>query len=282
MSERTIVAYYDRKPPALVALLQTVQDILSAKLGSTFVPKCLDDIHATLLSIPPPNAGSISSLALSPLVHFLCTELRRSQLTLQIGGFNPDRNYDFTSRGQHLYQRTFSANRNQFIMIGWRDAVENVRLQGVYGLLDAKTVDRLVSRFDLHRPTTFGTTVWPDKMGEGYLNVLQVLLRNDPPGSGDYRVSDRLWLETRELREYSIRSAHEMELRRSGYGVRRGEIVNFAGRYLGVVRQDEGVADADVIMSRYSREHFGKVPYDAAGSFFDWRDELYRVNQAED
>jgi hypothetical protein len=72
-----------------------------------------------------------------------------------------------------------------------------------------------------------------------------------------------------------------MELRRSGYGVRRGEIVNFAGRYLGVVRQDEGVADADVIMSRYSREHFRKVPYDAAGSFFDWLDELYRVNQAE-
>jgi hypothetical protein len=44
---------------------------------------------------------------------------RAVSLRVRIGGFRPDQEAPFTSRGQHLAERTFSVQDRAFVLVGW-------------------------------------------------------------------------------------------------------------------------------------------------------------------
>jgi len=45
--------------------------------------------------------------------------VRATPLRIRIGGFRPGQELPFTSRGQHLAERTFSVQDNAFVLMGW-------------------------------------------------------------------------------------------------------------------------------------------------------------------
>jgi hypothetical protein len=157
-------------------------------------------------------------------------------------------------------------------------------VRGIWGLLPEGDLQELVSRYN--EATSAGlpkVVLWPDRMGEKYDKLLsKVLQQDDPPTIGKYSVEARIWEYTRRLRFDAIDNAREVELRRpeGGFGVRRGEIINEAGRILKAIEADEaGVSDSDDVIIRYNPSRKGER--EAVVEFFSWIDELYRINQAQ-
>ncbi|MEP7023171.1 MAG: hypothetical protein ABJB47_05040 [Actinomycetota bacterium] len=129
----TAVALYGTKTGAFRQLLETVQSMLSERLGGKFRPYTLEQVHGTVIrldGVADAETGGIVNQ------HYLdVTSTRRAMdhgrvldilaarltppLPIRIGGFRPGAPAAFSSRGQHPHERSFSVQRDAFVLMGW-------------------------------------------------------------------------------------------------------------------------------------------------------------------
>src|SRR5229473_6155659 len=125
------VAFYGPKTGRLRELLAGVQALIAAQVGDDFVPYSLEQAHTTLIALDGVRDGGavINEYSLAhagvrremnlPRVMDILARRFATPLRVRIGGFRPGQAVPFTSRGQHLAERTFSVQDRAFVLVGW-------------------------------------------------------------------------------------------------------------------------------------------------------------------
>jgi hypothetical protein len=127
------VAFYGPKTGRLRELLVGVQALIAEQVGGDFRPYSLEQVHATLIALDgvrDPGTGAIVNDYLFahagvrremdlPRVMDILARRFATPLQVRIGGFRPDQEIPFTSRGQHLAERTFCVRDKAFVLMGW-------------------------------------------------------------------------------------------------------------------------------------------------------------------
>jgi hypothetical protein len=125
------VAFYGPKAGRLRELLTGVQAVLTEHLGGAFRPYTLEQVHATLIALNGVRAGGavVNEYFLEhagvrremdlPRVMDILARRFAAPLPVRVGGFRPGQPAPFTSRGQHLAERSFSLQDRAFVLVGW-------------------------------------------------------------------------------------------------------------------------------------------------------------------
>src|SRR5271169_2854722 len=125
------VAFYGPKTGPLREALAGVQDLITEHVGDDFRPYSLEQVHATLIALDgvrDPETGAIVNAYLlahagvrreMDLPRVMDILARATPLRVRIGGFRPDQEIPFTSRGHHLAMRTFCVQDHAFVLMGW-------------------------------------------------------------------------------------------------------------------------------------------------------------------
>ena len=125
------VAFYGPKTGRLHELLTGVQAQIAEHVGNDFRPYTLDQVHATLIALNGVRAGGtiVNEYLLEhagerremdlPRVMDILARRFATPLRVRIGGFRPGQAVPFTSRGQHLAERSFSVQGEAFVLVGW-------------------------------------------------------------------------------------------------------------------------------------------------------------------
>jgi hypothetical protein len=125
------VAFYGPKTGRLREVLAGVQSVITEHLGDAFLPYSAEQVHATLIALHGVRAGGtiVNEYLLAqegvsremdlPRVMDILARRFAAPLRVRIGGFRPDQAIPFTSRGQHLAERTFSVQDRAFVLVGW-------------------------------------------------------------------------------------------------------------------------------------------------------------------
>jgi len=125
------VAFYGPKTGRLRELLTGVQALIAKHVGAGFRPYTLDQVHATLIALNGVRAGGtvVNEYLLEhagvrremdlPRVMDILARRFAVPLRVRVGGFRPGQAVPFTSRGQHLAERTFSVQGEAFVLVGW-------------------------------------------------------------------------------------------------------------------------------------------------------------------
>jgi hypothetical protein len=125
------VAFYGPKTGRLRELLTGVQALIAEHLGGDFRPYALDQVHATLIALNGVRAGGtiVNEYLLEhagerremdlPRVMDILARRFATPLRVRIGGFRPGQAIPFTSRGQHVAERSFSVQGEAFVLVGW-------------------------------------------------------------------------------------------------------------------------------------------------------------------
>jgi hypothetical protein len=125
------VAFYGPKTGRLRELLTGVQALIAEHVAADFRPYTLDQVHATLIALNGVREGGtvVNEYLLEyagvrremdlPRVMDILARRFAAPLRVRIGGFRPDQAIPFTSRGQHLAERTFSVQGDAFVLVGW-------------------------------------------------------------------------------------------------------------------------------------------------------------------
>ena len=125
------VAFYGPKTGRLRGLLTGVQALIAEHVGGDFRPYTLDQVHATLIALNGVRAGGtiVNEYLLEhagerremdlPRVMDILARRFATPLRVRIGGFRPGQAVPFTSRGQHLAERSFSVQGEAFVLVGW-------------------------------------------------------------------------------------------------------------------------------------------------------------------
>jgi hypothetical protein len=125
------VAFYGPKTGPLRELLAGVQALTEEHIGGDFRPYSLEQVHATLIALDgvrDPETGAVVNDYLlahtgvrreMDLPRVMDILARATPLRVRIGGFRPDLQTPFTSRGQHLAERTFCVQDKAFVLMGW-------------------------------------------------------------------------------------------------------------------------------------------------------------------
>lgn len=127
----TIVAYYGEKSEALAELIRSIQALASRAFRDGFEPRAVGAVHSTIIGVTEPKQKSNvphrtshadsanEDLNMNGYCSHLLRYVRARNLELRLGGFLPDREYGFLSRGASLYERSISVRNNQIVLIGW-------------------------------------------------------------------------------------------------------------------------------------------------------------------
>ena len=127
----SVVAFYGPKTGRLRELLTGVQALIAEHVGGDFRPYTLEQMHATLIALNGVRAdGTIVNEYLLehagerremdlPRVMGILARRFAAPLQVRVGGFRPGQAVPFTSRGQHLAERTFSVQGEAFVLVGW-------------------------------------------------------------------------------------------------------------------------------------------------------------------
>jgi hypothetical protein len=125
------VAFYGPKAGRLREVLAGVQALIAEHVGDDFRPYTLEQVHATLIAL---NGVRVDGAVVNeyllthegvrqemdlPQVMEILTRRFTTPLAVRIGGFRPGQALGFTSRGQHLAERTFSVQGEAFVLLGW-------------------------------------------------------------------------------------------------------------------------------------------------------------------
>ena len=125
------VAFYGPKTGRLRELLTGVQAQIAEHVGRDFRPYTLDQVHATLIALNGVRAGGtiVNEYLLEhagerremdlPRVMDILARRFATPLRVRIGGFRPGQAVPFTSRGQHVAERSFSVQGEAFVLVGW-------------------------------------------------------------------------------------------------------------------------------------------------------------------
>jgi len=140
--QATIVALYGEKSHDLSALLTQIQDAVEQTLGSRFRRYDIRQIHATLVGLERDELRAEGYLNRNFKIHRrvevemdfssvmdYLRQVCRTPFQVQIGGFQ-DRDYPFTSRGERPFNRCFSIQGGNVVVIGWpRRGIPHTRLR---------------------------------------------------------------------------------------------------------------------------------------------------------
>ena len=127
------VAFYGPKTGPLREALAGVQDLITEHVGEDFRPYSPEQVHATLIALDAvrdPGTGAIVNAYLLahagvrremdlPRVMDILARRFAAPMRVRIGGFRPDQETPFTSRGQNLAERTFCVQGKAFVLMGW-------------------------------------------------------------------------------------------------------------------------------------------------------------------
>ena len=126
------VAFYGPKAGRLREFLTGVQALIAEHVGAAFRPYTLEQVHATLIALNGVREGGgtvVNEYLLEhagvrqkmdlPRVMDILAQRFAVPLRVRIGGFRPGQAAPFTSRGQHLAERTFSVQGEAFVLVGW-------------------------------------------------------------------------------------------------------------------------------------------------------------------
>ena len=132
----SLVAFYGNKPSELVTLIQKLQTYLAncELVRNHFIPYQLEQVHGTIIGCEGRKTESgiidkwfydrrqeIKYIDIPGLVNYLQHQI--VPITIRFGGYDRNSNYNFLSREQHLYYRSFqlSIAKTQTIpvLIGW-------------------------------------------------------------------------------------------------------------------------------------------------------------------
>jgi hypothetical protein len=125
------VAFYGPKTGRLRELLTGVQALIAEHVGAGFRPYTLEQVHATLIALNGVREGGtiVNEYLLEhagvrremdlPRVMDILDRRFAVPLRVRIGGFRPGQPIPFTSRGQHLAERSFSTQGEAFVLVGW-------------------------------------------------------------------------------------------------------------------------------------------------------------------
>jgi hypothetical protein len=131
MMQATLVALYGDKPDDLHAFLSDSQDRVADLLGSRFRKYDIAQIHGTIVGLERDEdepqrllnrnfrtrRDARIQMDLAGVVKFL-RDGSYVPFQLQIGGFQ-DRDYPFVSRGARPYDRSFSIQERNVVVMGW-------------------------------------------------------------------------------------------------------------------------------------------------------------------
>lgn len=112
------------------SLIHEIQTTLETTLSAAFEPYREDQVHGTIIGLEGirRNGNVLNQNYLEQCcfrsIHFprLFEILKVSRclpFTVQMGGFDREKNYSFTSRGQHPYLRSFSIQGVIAVAMGW-------------------------------------------------------------------------------------------------------------------------------------------------------------------
>ena len=110
-----------------------MQALITEHIGEDFRPYSLEQVHATLIALDAardPGTGAIVNAYLLahagvrremdlPRVMDILARRSPPRCGCASAGFRPDQEIPFTSRGQHLAERTFSVQNKAFVLMGW-------------------------------------------------------------------------------------------------------------------------------------------------------------------
>ncbi|NJR47953.1 MAG: hypothetical protein HC775_20820 [Hyellaceae cyanobacterium CSU_1_1] len=137
MQNISLVAFYGDKPVPLASLIQKLQRCLANHqlLQDKFIPYQLTQVHGTIIGCEgcktdlgvvnqwfKEKRQEIKYIDFAGLINYLQHQVNLS-ITIRFGGYDRNTNYNFLSRDQHLYHRSFqlqSADNNIIpVLIGW-------------------------------------------------------------------------------------------------------------------------------------------------------------------
>jgi hypothetical protein len=137
MKNVSLVAFYGDKPPALASLIQKLQTYLAnyPLLQAKFVPYQLTQVHGTIIGCEgwKTDAGVVNQwfeekrqatryIDFAGLINYLNYQVN-FPIMIRFGGYDRQTNYNFFSRDQHLYNRSFQLpsvdNDTIPVLIGW-------------------------------------------------------------------------------------------------------------------------------------------------------------------
>lgn len=131
MTQVTLIALYGQKPTELTELVGEFQDELQTELGDKFHRYELQQVHATIIGLERVGGSAMLNLNFAQkrnqektmdfegLLNFMRTGAGgRLPFQAQIGGFE-NRDYPFVSRDERPYDRSFSIQGDNAVLMGW-------------------------------------------------------------------------------------------------------------------------------------------------------------------
>jgi hypothetical protein len=97
-------------------------------MGEQVHERPIPEVHATILGLYDPEGSTAADHATSRpgglshaygYLEYVRSFLSRNSLAVRIGGYAPDEDYGFLSRGRSLRDRSFLVNGLQVVTIGW-------------------------------------------------------------------------------------------------------------------------------------------------------------------
>ena len=137
MKNVSLVAFYGHKPQPLINLIQKLQEAIAQHnlVQEQFIPYQLEQVHGTIIGCEGistesgiishwfhHNRGEDRYIDFAGLINYLNYQIN-FPLRIHFGGYQPEQEYNFRSREQHLYLRSFqlqeSAAQTIPVLIGW-------------------------------------------------------------------------------------------------------------------------------------------------------------------
>ena len=147
ISNISLVAFYGDKPPKLITIIHKLQNYLCHHqlIRGQFIPYKLEQVHGTIIGCEgfQTEWGIVSKwlyehkqkteyIDIVGLVNYLQHQTFLP-LTIRIGGYDRTLNYNFHSRGQHPYIRSFqlqpAENKTIPVLIGWTWQGDRISLE---------------------------------------------------------------------------------------------------------------------------------------------------------
>ncbi len=127
----SLVAHYGPKRGAFLHLVEDMQAVLTASLGSRFEPYELGQVHGTIIGLEGEYRdgeviganfralrGERRLLEVDKLIRLIAGS-NALPMRVQVGGFVPAESYPFTSRGEHPAKRSFRIGGSLAVGMGW-------------------------------------------------------------------------------------------------------------------------------------------------------------------
>ncbi|MEM8674815.1 MAG: hypothetical protein AAGF83_13220 [Cyanobacteria bacterium P01_G01_bin.67] len=147
MKNLSLVAFYGHKPQPLINLIQKLQESIAnhSLIQHQFIPYQLEQVHGTIIGCEgiTIESGIVSYwfrsrrqedryINFSGLIDYLQHQIN-FPLRIRFGGYQRHQEYNFRSREQHLYLRSFqlqdSAEQTIPVLIGWSWRKELISLE---------------------------------------------------------------------------------------------------------------------------------------------------------